>query len=189
MTKKSLLSVREVQGILNISRRTVYYWIKKEILSPIRLGGVLRFHPEDIDGLIQAQRPGAGQRKKRILAIDDDILVRESLKTLLEREGFEATIVASGREALELLTREVFDLILTDIRMPEMNGIETLKAIRELRREFGKPPLPEIVLTAYDDPTVKEEAESLGVKEFILKPFELGDFISTIRRNLNHVRN
>lgn len=188
MTKKSLLSVRQIQEILNISRRTVYYWIKREILKPIRIGGVLRFHPEDIDLLIHSQRPAAAHRKKRILAVDDDILVRESLKSLLERAGFEVTVAASGKEAVELHANEVFELILTDIRMPEMNGIETLKAIRELRQRFGKAPLPEIILTAYDDPLVREEARALGVREFILKPFELEDFIAVIRRNLNHVR-
>ncbi|MCM8775462.1 MAG: response regulator [Candidatus Omnitrophica bacterium] len=183
MTKPSLLSVQEVLKILNVSRRTIYYWIKKGILKPIRLGGLYRFHPEDIEALITEQRSQA-RPKKRILAIDDDLLVRESLKMFLEREGIETTVVSGGREALELLSKEVFDLILVDVRMPEMNGIETLKAIRELRRRFGKPPLPEIVLTAYDDELVKKEAKKLGVRDFILKPFELNSFLSTLRKNL-----
>ena len=184
MMKKSLLTVEDVVRILNISRRTVYYWIKQGIIHPIRIGGVIRFHPEDIEAMIERHR-AAPTRKKRILAIDDDILVRESLKSLLERSGFEAACVSSGEEALHLLSKEVFDLVITDIRMPKMNGIETIKAIREERSRFGKAPLPEIVLTAYDDEPVRDEARRLGVKEFVLKPFELQDFIETIRKNVN----
>jgi len=183
--KRSLLTIKDITRILNISRRTVYYWIKKGFLHPIRIGTVFRFHPEDIEAVTQRQHPAAPHQKKKILAVDDDFLVRESLKALLERNGFEAEVVASGEEALELLSKEVFDLILTDIRMPKMNGIDTLKAIRDQRKQFGKPPLPEIILTAYDDPTAKEEAEKLGVREFILKPFELDHFVAILKKNLN----
>ncbi|MBI2166683.1 MAG: response regulator [Candidatus Omnitrophica bacterium] len=183
--KKSLLSVPEVVSILNVSRRTVYYWIQKGILLPVRIGGTIRFHPEDILALVEKDREGAPPRKKRVLAIDDDFLIRESLKNLLERNGFEAVVVASGEEALELLSKDAFDLILTDVRMPRMNGLETLKAIRNLRSQFGKPPLPEIILTAYEDPQVIQEAKALGVREFILKPFEVENFVNTLQRNLN----
>lgn len=183
--KPPLLTVQDVLQILNISRRTVYYWIKKGILTPIQVGGVLRFHPADIDTLIEKSRQGGAARKRRILAIDDDILVRESLKTILERAGFDASVVSSGREALDLLSHEAFDLVITDIRMPEMNGIETLKAIREERSRYGKPKLPEIILTAYDDAWALEEAKRLGIKDFILKPFELQDFLSLIRKRSN----
>ena len=91
----------------------------------------------------------------------------------------------NGDEALELLSRDAFDLILTDVRMPKMNGLETLKAIRKLRNQFGKPPLPEIILTAYEDPEAIQEAKALGVREFLLKPFEVGEFVNALQRNLN----
>lgn len=183
--KRPLLSVKQVQTYLNVSRRTVYYWVKKGILKPIEIGGLLRFHPEDIDALIEKHRSTGTHRKKRILAIDDDILVRESLKRLLEREGFEVTIASSGQEALRLVSQEVFDLVITDVRMAEMNGIETIKAIREERARFRKAPLPEVVLTAYDDEPVREEARCLGVRDFVIKPFQLDKFVETIRKNVN----
>src|SRR3989338_4253256 len=122
MNKKSLLSAKEVMEILNVSLRTIYYWIKKGILSPVRIGGVWRFHPEDIKTLVEGERAEAEFQKKRILAIDDDLLVRESMKSLLEKNGFDITVASNGREALQLLGKEVFDLIVTDIRMPESNG-------------------------------------------------------------------
>ena len=70
--------------------------------------------------------------------------------------------------------------------MPGTNGIEALKAIRAERAKFGQPPLPEIVLTAYDDESIKAEARELGVRDFLLKPFDLNDFIATIRKNLDY---
>lgn len=183
--KQSLLTVDDVVRMLQISRRTAYYWVKQGILKPIRMGGVLRFHPEDIDSLIEKNRPTGFQRKKRILIIDDDILVRESMKPILERSGYEAIVAKSGAEAIDLISREVFDLIITDIRMPEMNGIETLKAIRDERKRFGKLPLPEIILTAYDDHEVRKKASELGVRDFILKPFELDQFLNLMRARLS----
>lgn len=185
MVNQPLLSVKDVMKHLNVSRRTIYYWIDKGMLKPVRLGGVYRFHPEDMDILLEKSRVGEGGRKKKILAIDDDILVRESLKSLLAREGFEITMVSSGTEALDLLSKEAFDLILTDMRMPGMNGIETLKAIREARAKFGKDPLPEIILTAYDEPGVREEAKKLGVKDFLMKPFDLNEFVGVLRKQLS----
>jgi len=180
-----LLKIQDVMRIFKISRRTVYYWIKNGSLQPIRMGKRYRFHPEDIDILIKKQREEWAQRKKRILSIDDDILVRESLKILLEREGFEVRVASSCEEALAKLSEESFDLVITDIRMPNRNGLETLQAIRAERMKYGKKPLPEIVLTAYEDEKIKEEVRKLGIEDFILKPFELSDFLATIRRKLS----
>ena len=103
MNKKSLLSAKEVMEILNVSRRTIYYWIKKGILTPVRIGGVYRFHPEDIQALVEGDRPDGKSRKKRILSIDDDLLVRESMRMLLQANGFDVAVASNAGEALELL--------------------------------------------------------------------------------------
>ncbi len=183
--KYKLLTVNDVMNVFKISRRTVYYWIKRNILHPIRIGSVYRFHPVDIEALIEKNHPkGMMHRKKRILAIDDDLLVRESLKHLLEQEGYEATVVSSGREALDILLNSVFDLVITDIRMPKMDGIETIKAIRKQQERFGKPKLPAIVLTAYDDQKVRRSAEKLGVRKFMTKPFDRDKFFNNIKKSL-----
>ena len=182
--KKSLLSVSDVMQVLNVSRRTIYYWIDKGILKAVRIGNIYRFHPEDIEAMIARNTTGEAPRKKRILVVDDDVLVRESLKSILEREGFDLTVVSSGKEAIMVVGKEVFDLVIVDVRMPEMNGIETLKAIRDTRAQFAKPPLPEIIITAYDDLSAQSEIKTLSVRAFLHKPFDLQEFLSIVRKNV-----
>ncbi|MDA9101155.1 response regulator [Omnitrophica bacterium] len=178
------LTVQDVMRLLSVSRRTVYHWIKKGILNPSRVGSVYRFHPDDIQDLVKRKRGEPVFSKSRILAIDDDILVRESLKILFKRAGYETTVVASGKEALAVIEKAPFDLIVTDIRMPEMNGIETLKELRIRRKKMKLPDLPEIVITGYEDEGAYQEAKAMGVKAFIHKPFEWETFISTIQKYL-----
>lgn len=168
---------------LNVSRRTVYYWINEGILKTIRLGGIYRFHPEDIHDLIESGRSTLAGKFKKILAVDDDILVRESIKILLGRAGYSVTVTSSGREAVDLLEKQDFDLALTDMRMPGMDGLETLMAMRKVRKAAGKEMIPEIILSAYDDRAAVDKAKKIGVKDFILKPFELDDFLKVIEKS------
>lgn len=177
-----LLKISEVMKRLNVSRRTVYYWIEKGILKPIRIGGVYRFHPFDINELIES---GGFLERKKILAVDDDVLVRESIKSLLGRAGYSVTVVPDGKMAVSISKQEDFDLILTDMRMPGMDGIETLKAIRGARKESGRESAPEIIITAYDDSKAKKEAEMIGVNDFLIKPFELDYFLDLIKRKVS----
>ena len=182
MIEEHLLSIREVIDILNAPRHTIHQWIEKGTLVPVRMAGALRFRPEDIRALFEGE--GNGGSRGRILVIDDDPLVGQSLKHLLETNGYETQVASIGLAALDLASRERFDLIVSDIRMPGMNGIETLKAIRRIRNLSGKPPLPEIVITAYEDGTVKEEVQGLEISEFILKPFEIEELLTALERNL-----
>ena len=124
-------------------------------------------------------------RKKRILAVDDDGLVRRSLEILLREAGYDPTVASGGQEALGFLTQRHFDLLITDIRMPEMDGLQVIQAVRDYCREMKKDPIPEIVLTAYNDESVKESALRLGVKEFLLKPFKIDEFLKVLERSIN----
>ena len=180
-----LLKVPDVMKHLNVSRRTVYYWIDEGILRPIRLGGIYRFHPEDLRQLVESGRTELAIKPKKILAVDDDILVRESIKLLLNRAGYSVTAVPDGQTAVTLSRQQDFDLILTDMRMPGMDGLETLKAIRKVREKAGKEPKPEIIMTGYEDSRAKTEAETIGVRKFLVKPFELDYFLDIIHQNIS----
>lgn len=122
--------------------------------------------------------------KAKILVVDDDRLARLSLVKLLSKSGYDVVAAVSGEQALEFYPLHPFDLIITDIRMPGMNGIETLSAIRQARDYEKKSRLPEIVLTAYNDNAVVAQAERMGVHAFILKPYDLESLLETVERAL-----
>ena len=122
-------------------------------------------------------------RKKRILAVDDDGLVRRSLEILLREAGFDPTVASSGQEALGFLVQRHFDLLITDIRMPGMDGLQVIQAVRQYCHEMKKQPIPEIVLTAYNDEQVKQSAIRMGVREFLLKPFKIDEFLKALERS------
>jgi len=185
LTPEDLLSIEELIQILDVPRSIVESWMGSGVLKPVQTGEPLKFRFEDVRLLAQKYL-NASQRNFRILVVEDDPLVGNSLKNLLEKSGYEAQVVPLGLVALDVASGQNFDLILADVRMPGMNGIETLKAIRELRTQFGKRRVPEIIITAYEDEAVREEAARMDISDFILKPFELKDLISVIERHLQH---
>lgn len=123
-------------------------------------------------------------RKKRILAVDDDGLVRRSLEILLREAGYDPTVASGGQEALGFLDQRHFDLLITDIRMPGMDGLQVIQAVRDYCHEKKKKPIPEIVLTAYNDEPVRQSAVRMGVREFLQKPFRVDEFLAVLERHL-----
>ncbi|MFH1354780.1 MAG: response regulator, partial [Candidatus Omnitrophota bacterium] len=95
---------------------------------------------------------------KRILVVDDDKLVLMTLKRLLRMEGYDVTTALSGAAALRHIDEEDFDLNIVDVKMPEMNGIETVKEIRRHRIDKKKNYIPEIFITAYAKEEIYKEA-------------------------------
>jgi CheY-like chemotaxis protein len=121
---------------------------------------------------------------KKILVIDDEKLITDSLQRLLRKENYEVTIANNGNEALEFIQRSSFDLIISDIRMPNLNGIEVIKKIREYLKENKQSIIPEILITGYASEENLKEAEKLNVADYIYKPFNINRFIETIKRAL-----
>jgi DNA-binding response OmpR family regulator len=106
--------------------------------------------------------------KSRLLVVDDDKDICSFLTEFFTEKGFEAHSVASGAEALRMLKVLRPHLILLDIKMPEMSGIETLKKIRDLDREVGV-----IMITGLHDQKVGRESLKYGASDFITKPIDL----------------
>lgn len=124
----------------------------------------------------------------RILVIDDETMITKTLQKLLKKQGYDATIVSSGAEALDRIKQEDFDLLVLDIRMPEMDGIETIQAARQALSAAGKKPVPEIVITGYADEQKYKSAVDMKVAAYIYKPFDTQDFLGTIQKVLGDVR-
>ena len=105
--------------------------------------------------------------KEKILVVDDEEAIREVISTLLEAQGYRCTVCANGRLGLEAFRKDTFDLVLSDIVMPEMDG---LKLLAELRQD--DPDVPVIMVTAMHDISIALEAIRAGAYDYILKPFE-----------------
>jgi two-component system, OmpR family, response regulator VicR len=118
--------------------------------------------------------------KKHILIVDDEPGIIKFLKLKLEIAGFQVSISSGGQEALQMIDREVPDLMLLDIFMPGMDGFEVLA---ELRKTYQ---LPVIVLSARS--SIAEQALSAGANDFISKPFSPEEVIKRVKASLNSSR-
>jgi len=117
---------------------------------------------------------------KRILIVDDEENARIGLSKLLSQEGYQVESVANGFEALEYLRQQKVNLIISDINMPEMNGLAFL---RELHRHY--PSTNVIMITAYGGVESYLEAMNLGAFEYIHKPVKLAELKSVMLKLMN----
>jgi len=111
---------------------------------------------------------------KKILVVDDEQAICNMLKKFLTQKGYEAIIALSGEEAISKVKQERPHVVLLDIRMPDMDGIETLKKIREIDKEVGV-----IMITAVNEEKTGKKCLELGAYDYIIKPFDL-DYLETV---------
>ena len=104
---------------------------------------------------------------RRILVVDDTPVIRDQLRVMLELDGFEVEVAVDGRSALEAVRARPFHLVITDLMMPDVNGLAFLATVRGERLPFGV-----IVLTGYGDTQVALDAMKAGADDFVTKPFE-----------------
>ena len=119
---------------------------------------------------------------KNVLLIDDEKLVTKSLQKLLNKEGYNAIAVNSVAFALRKIKNIDFDLIVSDISMPGVGGIEGIQKIRSTLQRLDKPAVPEILMTGYKDLDKYEEAMKLDVAMYIYKPFDNNKFLEIVKR-------
>lgn len=115
----------------------------------------------------------------KILVVDDDDQLRKSFFKLLTEEGYTVETAASGEQGVDMVKRALPDLVVLDMRLPGMNGLEAYQAIHAL-----EPKLPVIIMTAYGTTETAIEATKLGAFDYILKPFEIPDMLSVISQGL-----
>ncbi|HVN77751.1 MAG TPA: sigma-54 dependent transcriptional regulator, partial [Terriglobia bacterium] len=112
----------------------------------------------------------------RILIVDDELIVRQSLQSWFQEEGYSVDTVESGKEALEKLTQSEWDIFLLDIKMPGMDGLELQQKIKEIH-----PSASIIIMTAYASVETAVEAMKQGAYDYIVKPFDPDDLEHLIR--------
>jgi DNA-binding NtrC family response regulator len=114
---------------------------------------------------------------KNILVVDDEVEMRIALETTLKREGHTVILAENGKQALERFSEGPFDLVLTDVKMPKMNGVELLKALKKKSSQTVA-----IMMTAYGDIDNAVETIKAGAFDYLLKPFSAEILIATVNR-------
>jgi len=119
----------------------------------------------------------------RILIVDDEENMRNTLAAVLKRQGYATETAASGEEAVSLAERAAFDLIITDLKMPDMDGIEVFRRVKVIQ-----PDIAAIIITGYASLDSAIEAIRLGAYDYIVKPFKMEQLLLSIERTIEHLR-
>jgi len=121
-------------------------------------------------------------KTRKILVVDDDKIVLESCKRILESEGFKVFLVLSAQEAIELLEVEYFDLMIIDVKMPAQDGMYLLEQIKRKWPLDIWPELPVIVMSGYPTPKTITDGLDRGATDFIPKPFTPDELVSSVNK-------
>jgi DNA-binding NtrC family response regulator len=119
--------------------------------------------------------------KARILIVDDERTIRESVSLVLAEEGYETEIASTGSQALELINEKDFEILITDLKMPGIDGMELIKQSLKICPETSV-----IIITAHASVESAIEALRMGAFDYILKPFDFNDLLLKVHRLLNH---
>lgn len=179
MMDESFLTTEEVLDYLQVNLRTVYRLIKAGKIPAVRVGRQWRFRKRDIDAWLESQRPRAirpaaastrvpAAGRPRVLVVDDEAAIREVLSKTLALVEYDVDLAPDGRTALERLRMISYDLLITDLKMP---GVDGLAVIREARRL--KADIPVIIITGFSTEASAIEAVNLGVSGYLTKPFRV----------------
>lgn len=192
MMDETFLTTEEVLEYLQVNLRTVYRLIKAGKLPAVRVGRQWRFRKADLDAWLDSQRPqrshAAGEPAlampavagpPRVLVADDEASIRELLGKTLALAEYHVDSVPDGRAALERLRLDNYDLLIADLRMP---GVDGLQLIREARRFNAN--LKVIIITGYSSESAAIEAVNLGVNGYLTKPFRVAQVLSAVAKTL-----
>jgi signal transduction histidine kinase/DNA-binding response OmpR family regulator len=167
-TLGSMGVARAIEGD-NIHGHIVKPVKQKELIVAVRRLRTRRTQ-RDQDSLAAAPEPVVAGR--RILVAEDNPINQAVVRRLLERHGHEVTIVGNGREALEAIVGGDFALVLMDVQMPEMDGLEATRRLREHEEAHGQPRLPVVALTAHAMAGDRERCLAAGADEYVAKPID-----------------
>ena len=178
---ESFLTTEEVLDYLQVNLRTVYRLIKAGKIPAVRVGRQWRFRKRDIDAWLESQRPrttrgvsptarvaAPAAGRPRVLVVDDEASIRDLLSKTLALAEYDVDLAPDGRTALERLRLIPYDLLITDLKMP---GVDGLAVIREARRL--KADIPVIIITGFSTEASAIEAVNLGVSGYLTKPFRI----------------
>lgn len=190
---ESFLTTEEVLHYLQVNLRTVYRLIKAGRIPAVRVGRQWRFRKRDIDLWLESQRPRGSRpgsvpapripapaiARPRLLVVDDEASIRDLLEKTLALAEYDVDLAPDGRAALDRLRSVPYDLLITDLRMP---GIDGLTVVREARRL--KADIPVIIITGFSSEASAIDAVNLGVSGYLTKPFRIPRVLAMVAQAL-----
>jgi excisionase family DNA binding protein len=178
---EGFLTTEEVLEYLQVNLRTVYRLIKAGKIPAVRVGRQWRFRKHDIDAWLEGQRarqtrgsgpltrsPSPAPARPRILVVDDEAAIRDLLSKTLALAEYDVDLAPDGRSALERLRMIPYDLLITDLKMPEVDGLTVVREARRLKAD-----IPVIIITGFSTEASAIEAVNLGVSGYLTKPFRV----------------
>ena len=192
MISGTFLTTEEVLEYLQVNLRTVYRLIKAGKIPAVRVGRQWRFRKGDIDAWLDSQRPHQTAPKPategrsrvvrgrpRVMVIDDEASIRDLLSKTLVLAEYDVDVSPDGRSALEQMRLHPYDLLIADLKLPDIDG---LTVIREARRY--KSDLPIIIITGFSTESMAIEAVNLGVSGYLTKPFRVPEVLKAASKAL-----
>jgi excisionase family DNA binding protein len=192
------LTTEEVLEYLQVNLRTVYRLIKAGKIPAVRVGRQWRFRKADIDLWLESQQTAGSRRpetspvtgdtpvaepgpprRPRVLVVDDESSIRDLLTKTLALAEYDVDAAPDGRTALGRLRTTVYDLLITDLKMPGMDGLSLIRDAKRLA-----PALPVVIITAYSTEASAIEAINLGVAGYLTKPFRITKILNTAAKAL-----
>jgi two-component system response regulator PilR (NtrC family) len=134
-----------------------------------------------MSGAVQPVSEAADRRPPRILVVDDERSMRELLAIVLRREGYEVLLADNGRAAIDLLEREPVDLLISDIKMPDLSGVDVLRAAKKIDQDILG-----IMITAFASTETAVEAMRLGACDYLSKPFDIDLLKMKVREKIEN---
>lgn len=114
-------------------------------------------------------------KKRKVLIVEDEAVVRESVRDWLIEDGYDVDVAANGEEALKKIEKEEFGVIVLDLKLPGIDGLQVFEHAKEL-----KPKTKGVIITAYPSKETQEKAKRLGLLDYLAKPFKVEDLEKTI---------
>jgi excisionase family DNA binding protein len=187
-TDDVFLTTEEVLAYLQVNLRTVYRLIKAGKIPAVRVGRQWRFRKRDIDAWLDSQRTQGGSmpsttlsrhNRARVLVVDDEASIRDLLAKTLALAEYDVETASDAATALNRVRAAAYDLLITDLRMPGMDGLTLVRQVKGIKAD-----LPVIIITGFSSETSAIEAVNLGVAGYLRKPFRVPEVLAVAAKAL-----
>ena len=172
MSENEYMTLGEVADYLRVTRKTIYRMIERRAIPTVKVGRQWRFSKNSVDSWLSQN---ALEEMASILVIDDDANICSFVRDALEPEGINVSSATDPFQGLDLIKQQNFDLVFVDLKIPEMDGAELIRNIKEIASD-----LPVVIITGYPDSDLMDEALKYGPLAVIKKPLTTANLFTAV---------